>query len=73
VPVFIGKFTAGRFTVEGMNTVIRHALRIGLPLLVAAFVYHGRSLADFSGATPHGAGLTRLNRDLMRRTGGEDA
>ena len=55
-----------------MNTVIRKALRIGLPLLVAAFVYHGRSLGDFSGATPHGAGLTRLNRDLMRRTGGED-
>jgi hypothetical protein len=72
VPVFIGKFTAGRITVEAMNTVIRKALRIGLPLLVAAFVYHGRSLGDFSGATPHGAGLTRLNRDLMRRTGGED-
>jgi hypothetical protein len=73
VPVFIGKFTAGGFTLEVMNVVIRRAVRIGLPLLIAAFVYHGRSLADFSGATPHGAGLTRLNRDLMRRMGGGDA
>jgi len=71
VPVFIGNFTAGGFIVRAMNAVIRRALRIGLPLLIAAFVYHGRSLVDFSGAAPHGAGLTRLNRDLTRRMGGE--
>jgi hypothetical protein len=41
-----------------------------LAVLVIAVIDHGH-LVDYSGATPHSSGLTRLGRDLTRRGGGE--
>jgi len=54
-----------------MNTLILRAREISLALLVVAVIDHGHLQADYSGATPHSSGLTRLSRDLMRRAGGE--
>jgi len=59
------------YTVGSMNTAILRARQMGLALLVIAVINHGHALEDYSGATPHSSGLTRLSRDLMRRGGGE--
>jgi hypothetical protein len=70
-PFFIGILTAGRYTVSTMNTVIPRARQLSLALLVIAVVYHAHLGVDYSGARPNASGLTRVGRDLMRRTGGE--
>ena len=56
-----------------MNSVIRRALRMCLPLLLVVVVSRGHVQTDYSGAAPAVSGLTRLNRDLMRLSGGEIA
>jgi hypothetical protein len=71
VPIFIGKFMAGGFTVRAMNTTILRARQMSLALLVIAVVDHGHLQTDYSGGAHHSSGLVRLGRDLIRRAGGE--
>ena len=54
-----------------MNSVIRRVLRMCLALLLVVVVSRGHVQTDYSGAAPAVRGLTRLNRDLMRLSGGE--
>ena len=70
-PFFIGILTAGGYIVGAMSSPILRARQLGLALLIMAVGYHAHLGIDYSGATPNTSGLTRVGRDLMRRTGGE--
>lgn len=52
------------------NASLLCAQRISLALLIVAAVENGHVSADYSGAAPSSSGLTRLERDLLRRTTG---
>jgi len=63
--------TACGYSVGAMSTVMSQARRMSLALHVIAVVCHGHLTRITRGPTSRSAGLTRLNRDLMRRGGGK--
>ena len=57
-----------------MNISLLRARQWSLALLLTGLLNSEHLLANHAGTVPQSAGLLRLGRDLMRRTGGsEDA
>jgi hypothetical protein len=56
-----------------MNISLLRARRFSLALLLIGLLNSEHLLADHAGTYPQSAGLLRLGRDLMRRTGGSEA
>jgi hypothetical protein len=54
-----------------MQVSMPRAQHLSLALLIVAVVEFGHLHIDYSGARPGAFGLSRLERDLARRGGGE--
>jgi hypothetical protein len=66
-----GFFTPGRPIVEGMRTTSRRLRQFSLAVLVLVAVGHANLAADLTGRAPSTCGMTRLGRDLLRKSLGE--
>ena len=56
-----------------MNISLLRARQWSLALLLTGLLNSEHLLANHAGTVPQSAGLLRLGRDLMRRTGGSEA
>jgi hypothetical protein len=54
-----------------MSNWSRRARKITLGLVVLAAVGHANLAADLTGRTPNTSGMTRLGRDLLRKSSAE--
>jgi hypothetical protein len=66
-----GFFTPGRPIVEDMRTTSRRLRQFSLAVLVLVAVGHANLAADLTGRAPNTCGMTRLGRDLLRKSLGE--
>jgi hypothetical protein len=66
-----GIFTAFPTIVMIMSNLSRRGRQIILGLVVVAAVAHANLAADLTGRAPHASGMTRLGRDLLRKSAGE--
>jgi hypothetical protein len=66
-----GFFTLPRIIVAAMRHTSRRLRQFTLGLLVLVAVGHANLACDLTGRAPNTSGITRLGRDLLRKSFGE--